>query len=631
MRGKSSRILGAIAAAIWLGLPAGGQTASLTIIGALPDGSSPREAHAVSADGVVVVGFASSLDANQVFRWTESGGVEGLGDLAGGVVAATPFGISADGGVIVGAGTTGVGSEAFRWTRDLGMGGLGDFPGEEIASFAGAVSGNGEIVVGRGNGRAFRWTNAGGMVELDESPGTLTPWTARGVSADGSVVVGSGFSRGATEAYRWTAADGTVGLGHFPGTLKLGEALAVSADGRVVVGQCAASARGRNAAFRWSEADGLVSLFGPDPAGWSEATAASADGSVIVGWADGTFDPPGAHAFIWDAAKGMRKLADELENVHGVDLRGWELEKAFGISADGRVIVGTAHSPTEFTNSAFRVELSAPPEIEAVAFEFSGPLKIREGTFAQATFGGVELGEEFSGTLTVGATEAGSTLIPPAAYSFVGNQFFATLAGDGTTISTAESDRGMEVRYLDDVVLQPDELELLSSCLGVDIPAGTPIDLSEIETDLTVGPRRIEMVISFISLDLASFSGSSFRPFPSLGEVDLAVYSILEEVGDDEVYAALGVITEFRVMKVDPIVITEIARDGDVLKLVFESSPGVTGWQFKGDAEMEVGFRDDLTSLPGTLVTEEAANPGRYRATVNVAGRGERYFLRIER
>lgn len=446
MRGRYLRALGSIAGALWLGLPAGGQVASFTIIGELPDGTSAQEARAVSADGVVVVGFASSPDSSQVFRWTESGGVEGLGDLAGGTIAANPFAVSADGGVIVGAGTSGDGGEAFRWSRDSGMVGLGDFPGEEIASFAGAVSANGEMVVGRGNGRAFRWTKGGGMVELDDSPGPLTPWTAQGISADGSVVVGSGFSIGATEPYRRTA-EGTMGLGHFPGTLKLGEALAVSANGMVIVGQVAASAQGRNAAFRWSEAEGLVSLFGPEPAGWSEATATSADGSVIVGWADGTFDPPGPHAFIWDAAGGMRKLADELENVHGVDLTGWELEKAYGVSAGGRVIVGTAHSSTEFLNSAFRVELTSPPVIEPVTFEFSGPLKIRERTLAQATFGGVELGEHFSGTLTIGSTEAGSTLIPPATYSFGASQFFATLTGDGVTISTEESDRGMEVRY----------------------------------------------------------------------------------------------------------------------------------------------------------------------------------------
>lgn len=102
-------------------------------------------------------------------------------------------------------------------------------------------------------------------------------------------------------------------------------------------------------------------------------------------------------------------------------------------------------------------------------------------------------------------------------------------------------------------------------------------------------------------------------------------------MGDDEVYSALGVISEFQEQKIDPIVITEIARDGDVLNLIFESTPGVTGWQIKGDLEMEPGFRDDLTSLAGTLVTEESTQPGRYRATVDVAGRGGRYFLRIER
>ena len=53
----------------------------------------------------------------------------------------------------------------------------------------------------------------------------------------------------------------------------------------------------------------------------------------------------GSEAFIWDNANGMRKLKDVLVNDFGLDLTGWTLTIARGISDDGLTIVGDGIKP----------------------------------------------------------------------------------------------------------------------------------------------------------------------------------------------------------------------------------------------------------------------------------------------
>jgi hypothetical protein len=74
----------------------------------------------------------------------------------------------------------------------------------------------------------------------------------------------------------------------------------------------------------------------------SFANAVTADVRTVVGSSESDF---GAEAFIWDAAHGMRRLQDALLADYGLELPGWSLVVAEGISADGRVIVGSGESP----------------------------------------------------------------------------------------------------------------------------------------------------------------------------------------------------------------------------------------------------------------------------------------------
>jgi len=218
---------------------------------------------------------------------------------------------------------------------------LGDFPGGYFYSLAQGVSGDGSIVVGSGYTdalwQAFRWTEESGMVGLGALPSSSPISWAYAISADGTTIVGQSSSFIGGQAYRWTESNGMVGLGLYPGAIQT-IARAVSAHGGVVVGW--GQSAGGNEAFRWDETSGMVPL-GDLPGGpsylYSWAYGVSGDGSRIVGF--GHTDA-GQEAFLWDPDHGMRNLKDVLVTDFGLDLTGWILNEATGISGDGTVIVG---------------------------------------------------------------------------------------------------------------------------------------------------------------------------------------------------------------------------------------------------------------------------------------------------
>lgn len=267
--------------------PGGG----IVALGDLAGGSFESIANDVSADGSVIVGNGFSDSGYEAFRWTAVGGMVGLGDLSGGPYPSFQsfsYGVSDDGSVVVGSGRSAAvgGNEAFRWTDGGGMVGLGGF--DELAR---RVSADGSVVVGRSEtglgDEAFRWTAAGGKTFLGDFSGGVFFSEARDVSADGSVVVGFGVPGVGTEAFRWTAGGGMVGLGYLSGFGS--EAYGVSADGSVVVGHSAAPDR----AFIWDQTLGMRSLhdvlttdLGLDLTGWTlvQASDVSADGRTIVGY-----------------------------------------------------------------------------------------------------------------------------------------------------------------------------------------------------------------------------------------------------------------------------------------------------------------------------------------------------------
>jgi probable HAF family extracellular repeat protein len=330
-------------------------TARFQGLGDLPGGIFRSWASGVSGDGSTAVGSSTTAETYyNAFRWTSSGGMQNLGYLppGSGSPDATAYSVSADGSTVVGNSS----GEAFLWTEAEGMIGLGDLPGGEFWSFARAVSSDGSVVVGEGissfGWEAYRWTQSGGMVGLGDLPGGQFGSYGTGVSADGSVVAGYSFSGETPEAFRWTEAAGMVGLGDLPGGMSWSAANDLSADSSAVVGLSLIQSWPDPElfeAFRWTIAGGMQPL-GDLPGGdyYSHAKGVSADGAIVVGYSS---TPIGLEAFIWDQDNGMRNLKSVLENDYGLDLTGWILQEAHGISDDGLTIVGGGTNPSGDTEA----------------------------------------------------------------------------------------------------------------------------------------------------------------------------------------------------------------------------------------------------------------------------------------
>jgi len=318
-------------------------------LGDLPGGGFSSQAHGVSADGSVIVGYGTTDSGPEAFRW-ESNVMTGLGDLPGGWFWSQAWKVSSNGLVVVGRSESSESwesndFEAFRWQNGV-MVGIGDLPGGDFSSCATDVSGNGSVVVGYSESsyydEAFRWTANDGMVGLGKLPRAYYS-RAYAVSEAGSVVVGSSQF----QAFRWEN-DIMVGLGYLAGSLN-SSAYGISADGSVIVGNCELKRPGFEA-FRWENGvmAGIGDLPGGEFASW--ATDVSDDGSVIVGYSitDGEFGAGNLvyEAFIWDTLHDMRNLKDVFTTEYGLDLSGWTLREARAISDDGLTIVGWGYNPS---------------------------------------------------------------------------------------------------------------------------------------------------------------------------------------------------------------------------------------------------------------------------------------------
>lgn len=348
--------------------------ASFQGLGDLPGGVLASIASGVSADGAVVAGYSFNSFGPGAFRWTRTGGMQALGTASGDDFL--PFAISGDGSTVVGyrAGVNALSDSAVRWSSATGIQALGDLPGRENRGHALGVSANGNTVVGWSVGEsgeeAFRWTPDGGMSALDGLPamplgGRFT--YAFGVSADGSVIVGRSDTSFGTESFRWTSSTGAVGLVDSASKYFSIIAQAISGDGSAIVGFARNNVTVQEA-FRWTSADGITGLGDlPGGAFASDAYATSSDGSVVVGT---SLSSSGWEAFVWTAAAGMQSLSERLTAL-GVDLTGWHLLSATGVSADGNTIVGSGINPSG-RSEAFIVTIPAVPEPSSVLLAVLG-------------------------------------------------------------------------------------------------------------------------------------------------------------------------------------------------------------------------------------------------------------------
>ncbi|MES9994497.1 autotransporter domain-containing protein, partial [Desulfovibrio aminophilus] len=173
----------------------------------------------------------------------------------------------------------------------------------------------------------------------------------------------------------------------------------VSADGSIVVGYSFNNA-GDHEAFRWvsdgTPTGGTMTGLGflADTGHYlSSASGVSADGSVVVGYSDTNIMVPAA--FLWTEGTGMVSLASVLQNA-GVDLTGWTLSTATGVSGDGNIIVGV----DEYQSVGFIANVTAGGLITPEALNQSlgamgqvGPAVSGMGQLSMSRLGGVAGGQ----------------------------------------------------------------------------------------------------------------------------------------------------------------------------------------------------------------------------------------------
>ncbi len=293
-----------------------------------------------------------------------------------------PIAINADGSVVVGSlgGGPLANVRAFVWDEE-GVLDIGGLPAGNV-SYATGVSGDGSVVVGTTGAnfgdayqQGWRWTREDGFTPLtDLGPDTLDFGSAEDISADGSTVVGYGTlgdqdpdTDDLTFAVRWTGSGDTPeNIGNLPSPIATGGAFgtAASTDGTVVVGFSPGFAPNGNFAnrgFRWTTETGMVDIgsLPARPNGSIYVSDCSADANTLVGYMiDG--GPNSWQAIVWTQETGVRSLRDILA-ADGVTVpANLGLRETF-TSGDAQIIAGWAYNTTTQRYVGYVARLAPPP------------------------------------------------------------------------------------------------------------------------------------------------------------------------------------------------------------------------------------------------------------------------------
>ncbi len=214
--------------------------------GACPSRSSGYE---ISDDGSTVVGLSWDGCIAVAVKWTESGGMEPLEELAQRRCRASV--VSSDGSVIAGFCQGNFTRTPAMWEGDTGSGILLDPTGDSQGEWHG-MSDDGTILLGAlytgaidGYYDAIKWTESGGT-EIIANGSLVGGWAGipQDIDDDGTIV---GFDILLGNRRAWIQPDGTGDLqvlktyaqslgAVIPANLNLEVAQAISADGRTIIG-----------------------------------------------------------------------------------------------------------------------------------------------------------------------------------------------------------------------------------------------------------------------------------------------------------------------------------------------------------------------------------------------------------
>ena len=333
-------------------------------------------ASGISRDGTVVVGMDTAT--SEPGRWTVVGGVQRLSAALPGSVYGTALAPSADGGVIVGSlhETNGGWWQAFRWTETGGLELLATPPyGLGVTAYYSAndVTGSGNTSVGsygassiingfsrltfRALPSAYGDPNAWWATPPDQAVFGTSLMYANAIADDG-VTIGGGSWNTPSPYYSYASpaiANGiTNEITNLPTFAGSDEGLVndLTPDASFAVGHATGHDTQTNQSYSRPVLWDLATLTLVDlqlgvlrPLG-GEAFAVSTDGSVVVGTVFADLLSR-SMAFVWSS--GQFHI---LENILSPEtLAGWQLESAFGISGNGRTIVGSGKDPHGTTTS----------------------------------------------------------------------------------------------------------------------------------------------------------------------------------------------------------------------------------------------------------------------------------------
>ena len=300
----------------------------------------------------VILFFLAGLSANAK---ADTLGVVDTGRLQAGH-ATMIWALSADGAVAAGTSGTGTARRAIRYTAAGGVQDLGLLNGRSTSNiaysyaFGTAVSADGTTIVGKvsdagGVGQAFYWTQSKaiqGLGYLHEGISSV----AYAVSQDGSFIAGTandGLDGQNEKAVLWSGQDKkiqTLGLGRIStdGINASPYASAISADGKTVVGW--ATNNKDSYAWLWVSGDANIRKFLPVAysAGYSDASGLSQDGSTIVGTLSTANNQNNLQAYSYKIAEQSVRLLGLLNNSSGNAAYSY----AAAVSKDGSVVVGQA-------------------------------------------------------------------------------------------------------------------------------------------------------------------------------------------------------------------------------------------------------------------------------------------------
>ncbi|MBK8630391.1 MAG: autotransporter domain-containing protein [Sphingomonadales bacterium] len=363
-------------------------------------------ANTMSGDGQIVVGFGNRSACANAWR---NGVPQLLNDpnttpTAAGIVQASSANI--DGSIIVGdARGTGFGSgynQTTIWTAATGFYNPPEVvAGSRQALGAGYVNANGTYLAlnvsdysrnaisgdfSQYSGRiaAYRWSPVNGY-EAIGSLGSRYDMIATGIDGAGSTIAGTAIdpSTGTDRiAFVWRSASGLASLSHLSnnpagGVSAASTAEAISRNGTTIVGR-SLDANGFSQAAFWRNGtvSGLGFLPGLSPSqtglfadNATKAQAVNADGSIIVGTTGSGFQNPASLAWRWTSASGMQDLNLFATNA-GVNLGGFVLTDAVGLSDNGQYITGNSFNAAQSQSRGYVLSIAAapPPTSGTVSF-----------------------------------------------------------------------------------------------------------------------------------------------------------------------------------------------------------------------------------------------------------------------